>query len=499
MMSTRAIFIHVVFILMSVQLSGQTGERYTEQEIQFQYDFLTAKSYEINNRDDKALESLKVLYDKDRTKASLAFELSKVYLEKEDIGNAINYAKIAVERGQKNQYYRQYLADLYEKNYQFVDAASMYQGLLDNFPENRYYYEKLAYNHLASGNPTQSIAVLDMLENKVGISEESTRRKYDMYLTLGNNEMAEKELIALINDQPEETRYLHNLALFYESTNNSKKQQETYQKILSIDPDDGIAAMFTKTESPKKGDQESYLLSLKELFGNSTIDLKPKLAELIPILENHTHEDTATTEVLLELTQILETTHPNQAPVFAIKGDIYNNINDRVNAIKNYKKTIELDDRVYIVWSQLMYALLEEKEYAELIEYGDKSLFVFPNQPLSYFMIAKANILSDKSSEAKDYIMEGKMISGKNQSMKNDFDLLDAQIEISQGNNKKAIEILDKIMNTKTTKNSSQYEVLGDMYNYANNTKKAKAAYQEAIKLDKDNINLKQKVQSLEK
>ena len=498
-MSIRAIYVFTLFVLMSMQLSAQSAERYTEAEIQFQYDFLSAKSYDINNKDDKAIESLKALYDQDRTNATVAFELSKVYLQQGDIDNAINYGKIAVNKGQKNQYYRQYLADIYETNYQFIEAATLYQGLLDNFSENRYYYEKLAYNHLASGNPPKSIAVLNMLEKKVGISEESTRRKYDMYRTLGNDEMAEKELIALINHQPEETRYLHNLALFYESIDNPQKQQETYQKILAIDPDDGLATMFSRKATPKVKDTGSYLMSLKGLFGNNQIGLKSKLAELIPIVEKQNPQDTASLEALLELTQILEKTHPNQAPVYAIKGDIYNNANDRVNAINSYKKTIEIDDRVYAVWSQLMYALLEEKEYADLIRYGEKSLYIFPNQPLSYFMIAKAKILSDKPEDAIDYIMEGTMISGKNQSRINDFNMLNAEIAINQGKHAKAIETLDIIMNTEISKNSSQYEALGDLYNKANNTKEAKKAYQEALKLEKANTNLNRKVQALEK
>ena len=129
MMSPRALTICFLSFFCIGQISGQLGERYTEAEIQFQYDFLTAKSLDINSKPDKAIESLKALYDQDRTKASVAFELSKAYLKKENLENALNYSKIAVTKDDSNQYYQQYLADLYEKNYEFGDAASVYQGL----------------------------------------------------------------------------------------------------------------------------------------------------------------------------------------------------------------------------------------------------------------------------------------------------------------------------------------------------------------------------------
>lgn len=490
----------IFFVFCAHSLTAQMEERYSEVEMQRQDNFVKAKIIAITEDTDTALDAFKKLYDDDRNNATVSFELSKLFADKKDIANAIIYNTKAVENDSENKDFKESLALLYEQNFEFSKAADVYHDLLQHQPERRYYYEKLAFNQLSSGNPTQAIATLNVLEQKIGVHEESTRGKFEIYQSMGDEKMAEKELVTLSNAYPDETRYLHKLASFYQKQGKYDLQEELYSKILHIDPFDSVAKVNFSISQIDPSNTNSYLKSLKNVYENKSIGLKEKLKELIPFVDElDNNADTLTTSNLLELVNILEKTYPNQAPVYAIKGDIYSRTSNNSAAITYYKKTIEKDPSKYDVWTQLFYSQLEEKQYKDLTIYGEKALDVFPNQALNYFMIAKGYIMLGKPDDATDYITEGTFVSGKNQSIKDDFAILQAEQFMLKNDSSKAQSVLDKIMNNDSPKKAQQLEAIGDMYVKLKNIKKAKEIYLNAQKMGLKSPTFIQKIENLEK
>ncbi|MEZ4981643.1 MAG: hypothetical protein R2769_08670 [Saprospiraceae bacterium] len=71
---------------------------------------------------------------------------------------------------------------------------------------------------------------------------------------------------------------------------------------------------------------------------------------------------------LLELTQDLETAHPDEPKVYAIAGDLYFYTKDYENAKRKYAKALELDKSIYLVWEQYLISLEELEDYEMLAQ-----------------------------------------------------------------------------------------------------------------------------------
>lgn len=497
---TQVFFVLSLLVIVTTNaLIAQTGERYTEQEIRLQDEFLKAKIISVTQEYDKAIIAFKDLYDMDRNNGVVARELSKLYTIEGNLVNALIFAQKAVDNEPKNKVFKEELADLYEQNFQFDKAADVYSQLATSLPENRQYYHKLAYNQLSSGHPQEALSTLNILESKVGIKEESSRGKFEIYQTMGDDVAAEQELKALSTAYPDETRYLHNLASFYQKRGQFEKQEAIYEQILVLDPNDGIAQVNYSISQIDPSSKGNYLSSLKSLYSNPAVPLKEKIKELIPFVNDlNPDTDIDSKNKLVELVDVLIIAHPTEAPVYAIQGDINFKTADYAQAIESYKKTLELDPTVYNVWTQLFYAQIEEEQYEGLTIYGEKALDIFPNQPLNYYMVAKGFINMNRPDEATDYIMEGSIVAGKNKSIKSDFDMLKAGQYILKNDHKKALQLIDQLSIDTDIYSPEQLEVIGDLYIQLNESKKAKSIYLKAQKLGYNNPKFNQKISALE-
>lgn len=391
----------------------------TEAEIKLQELFIAANAEKLRGNYEKAIGLFESFLEKDKENGAANYELARLYDLEEKNDLALKTAEKAAAQDGSNIWYQMFLAELYLEMNEDKKAAGVYENLVEKNPDEADFYFKWAYFLVRSNETEKAIKVYSELEKKIGVNEEVSRRKHSLYLGLGNYKKAQKELDVLIEKYPKNPQYRHLLANFFEQTGDKAAAKNVYQQILKINPEDAQAKIALADGNKKNGNKEDYFAKLKDVFQNPSVLIDVKIAEIFPLVtqvaDNGNKEIAAD---VLELAYILEEVHPNDAKSFSIIGDLLYYSNDKEKALEYYKKTLERDESVYLVWEQMLYVLADLKKYDQLVKESDNALDLYPNQGALFYLNGLGYSGLKKHKDAVSSLQQALIMASKNPRLK---------------------------------------------------------------------------------
>ena len=233
------------------------GVTYTEEEIAIQDKFVEAKKFTLIGRFEKAEEILKKLYNEDRKNPAVALELSKVYGYMEDPYNEFRFAKTALDNSEGNEFVKINYANICFDQEKYDDAIPALEELVMANKSSEEFTDKLATAYLEINNADGALKAYDNLESQIGVTENVSRRKFEIYEILGENKNALKELEQLSAAFPTEVRFKHNLAAFYLKMGKDDEALDVYRQILELDINDAKANMAITAADAGGGDDNT--------------------------------------------------------------------------------------------------------------------------------------------------------------------------------------------------------------------------------------------------
>ena len=440
------------------------GVTYTEDEIAIQDKFVEAKKYTLIGSFEKSEEILKQLYNADRKNPAIAMELSKVYSYLEDPYSQSKYAKTAYENAPNNEYVLINYANVCIDQEKYEEAIPVLSKLVLTNQRSEVFSDKLATAYLQTNNSDGAIKTYSDLESQIGITENISRRKYEIYEILGKQKKALNELEKLSNAFPNDILYKHNLASYYNKLGKEDKALIVYKQILELDINDAAANMAITAAATGGGDDNNYLRSLTPIIENKSIPVDRKILELVPYVDKlNTNYDQELANALIMLSDKITIIHSQEAKSFALYGDILIASNRPKDAAKAFEKTLTINNKIYLVWEGLMEAYTDSRDDQNLLRVATEALDFYPNKASAYMYYGRANTFTKNFNEAIDVLNEGLFVSGKDitsksnilaelgraYSGKNDFDAADEKIS-------KALAISEN-------KNGLAFEISGDM------------------------------------
>lgn len=493
----RSLLVLILLVVGVSVYSQDADNRYTESEIAVQDKYVEAKKYSLIGRFEKAEEILTTLYKEDRTNAAVAMELSKIYGYLEDPYNEHKFALKASENASKNEYVLANYAAICLDQEKFSEALPILTKLVNLQSQNEEYADKLATAHLQLNDSKSALGVYNALESRIGITENVSRRKYEIYEILGKEKEALGELKKLSDANPYEIGFMHNLASYYTKLGKEKEALAIYQKVLEVDINDAKANMAITTANSGGGNDNNYLRSLTPVIENASIPVDRKVLELVPYVDqlNNKYEKELA-DALTMLSERIAAIHPTEAKAYAIKGDILMASNNTKGAIKAYEKTISLNDNVYSVWEGLLEAYTELKDYPNLKKRAIEALDLFPNKPSAYMYYGRAHTLSNDATEAIDLLQEGLLVSGKDLYSKSNIYAELGRAFDAKGNTERALESIKNSLDISKSQNGLAYEIEGDIYSKSGKSDKALESWKKAQKLGMKSLTLQKKIEN---
>jgi tetratricopeptide (TPR) repeat protein len=413
--------------------------------------FIEANKQKILGNNEEALRLFKKCLEVNPSDAAAMYELAKIRISLHENGEALTLMEKATAVDPSNNYYQVLYASLLLSLERYGEAAKAFKKLIESDPFSLEYYNQLALAYLYDGQTDNAIKVYNDLEQKIGVTEEISMKKYSICLQAKQTDQAEQEIIHLIGHFPDESRYYAILAELYLSNGKNDKALETYNKIIEVNPADPYIHISLADYYKKNGDPQKAFEELKTGFANPNLDIDTK----IQILLNYytiTEIYSDLKEEAFGLSRILIGVYPADAKAWSMYGDFLYQDKQYDSARNVFRKVISIDSSKYLVWEQLLFAESQLNDYDALLEESTIAIELFPEQPLPYLFAGGANYQKKNWDKCIETLRSGLRYVYNNLQMEIQF-----------------------------------HSYLGDAYNQVGDDSKSDESYEVVLKLDPDN------------
>ena len=454
----------------------------TEEEVNKQKVFIEANKQKLLENYEEATVLFKEVLKANPRNHAAAYELARVYDVLDNDEKALSSIKVAVSLDPTNMWYKLFLADVLEKSLKFNDAATIYQEMVEKYPETEYHYFQLAYYQVKSKKIKEAIGTYNRIEKKFGKNIELTRKKHALYLGKGDSKNAAKELESLVKEFPSNISYLHLLAGFYAQQGNDSGAKSTYKKILELDPSNAKATIALANDKKKGGDDLSYLRSLEAVFRDKNESIDIKIKTIFPFLEKIIDGEAQPemTEAVLSLGEALTIVHPEEAKSFSIYADLLYHTGENEEALKQYEKAVELNKNVFSIWEQMMYIHAELYNMEKLASISEKGMDIFPNQVKLFYFNGIANSELENHKDALSSLNQASIMVGQNEALKIDIYSRMVKPLVAQGKIEKAQDKISKAL-ALDSENFRSLAAQAFVFAAQKDTAKAESTYQNAL------------------
>jgi len=411
------------FVLWSCSAMLGQIKQISEQEIENQTKFIEALSPSLIGEPEESIRQLEEFIKEDPTAAIAHYQLARLY----EVTDQAASAKAAIQKATRLkpevEWYWIVQAEMMRNYNEWTLCVEAYQNLIELRPDKSNYSISLAHCFLQLGNTEDCLKVLNELENSIGLQEEISLKRFQVYQALGDRASAEKELLRLADSEPENIDYLLKLARFYREEEQQELEIATYRKVLSIDSTNTQARIQLTESSTSDGSQLLNELSAIIKDPETSIDLKVR--KLVPFLQAVNSDVPEETRQLIEILNQLVETHPRDAKSYTMLADGYFNTGQLRTSLVSYQKAEELEPGIASVWMQHMETLLYLDEYDQCIEIAEEALIYFPNQVEIYLMAAEAALKNEKKTQALSYLSACDFMLSKDEILRQQYSVLE--------------------------------------------------------------------------
>lgn len=379
------------------------------------------------------------------------FELARIYIEKEDYTQAERSAKHAAAINPDNEWYWSTLLDIYKKTGNIKAMPAVFDELIRLHPDRISNYQEKAYVLFLDKQYDASLAAYDTVAQRFGETDEQYLTKSQIYLAQNDTESAIGELETLISKKPKDVKGYILLAELYTKTKEPRKAVALLEDASVLFPNDPLILLGKSDAYLSMNKQKPAYDFLQQAFINTGLDIDAKAGILYTAIANRNR--TMAPESLAKLADLLAETYPQEAKAYAVKGDIYMQLQQLEPARQAYLKALDINQYIEGIWQQLIQVELQMAKYDDVELHGKEALKLFPNHPLLLFFTGHGFLGNGKYQEARTYL-EGALNAA----------------------NEEHTPLLTQL-----------YSNLGDIYNALNMHAESDVAYEEAIALDSTN------------
>lgn len=423
-------------------------DRISEGEIHKQEQYIAAFTptiYGLGSPQEQ-IEKLLDITSSDPMNDAAYYVLAKLYFEIEDFPAALDYARRAWNIDRDNSWYAIFMAETQAALGAYAEAADTYKELYDKNPGNLEYAIDYAYHLMAAGQNTEALEIIEQTERNRGFNPEISFRKIRILEKLNKSEEIVREWEKLIDHDPADMSYRLSLAQHYLAVGNSDKVKETLNEILIADPENVRAQMALSQFRDEKGRYSDSELEGIVRDPSKSLDLKinSMLPEMVNLNPDSTEKNTLLTTLAEEITQ----QYPENAKAWSLLGDFYFNLGNTGKATQSFAKACKLTKSVFSVWQQYLNCLSYTADYKQLELKADEALMYFPNQAITYYYLAYANVMQDNHNGALSNLMQAQYMTGRNYMLLQRIAGMQAYIQAVKNSNPDA---LNKAINSYAT------------------------------------------------
>jgi tetratricopeptide (TPR) repeat protein len=390
------------------------------KKLEFENYFYEGIKNSINGNNERALENferaLKIFPKSDAT----YFEIGKVYFSTGKNDLALENAGKAAKIESANKWYYLLQANILHQMERYGEATQVYEQLVKLEPNNISYQYDLAASYIHANNLNMALRTYEKMEKQFGQQPDVIKQKYRIFLNQNKVDKAAEEVQKLIRANPKNMQYYKLLADIYASNKMEDKAAKIYEQMYELDPDNSITQITLVDYYRRTGQGEKFSNMLQKTFDNPQVDVDQKIKFMLATYLISGINETNKKEAF-NLAEKLITTHPNDAKVHAMYGDMLYQDKKLDEARKHYRQSLDLQKDIFLVWQQLILISSELKDWEAMAKESENAMVYFPNQPVLYLFSGIGYTQLKNYKKAIEAFEDGTAINFDNPNLQSQF------------------------------------------------------------------------------
>jgi tetratricopeptide (TPR) repeat protein len=412
---------------------------------EFEYTFIEALKQKMIGNQQAAVTLFSKCLEINPNSSSAMFELAKIHSSTGDQTSSSLLLEKAINLSPENKWYKILLAQIYQQGKQYQKAADLYQQLHKLDPENMEYQYMNAALLNSAGKYELSIDAYDQLEKKIGVNDQISVEKQQIYQAAGKKKEAQAELQKLIDNNPKEPRYYGLMADYYLSEKDEVNALKYYSKILEIDPNNGFVLFSLTSFYRQKEDKEKAWEYIRKGFQSKSVELDTKIQYYL-MMTAEQDKPFFTEDQINELVDILMKTNGDDYRVYTVYAEYLIRKGKLAEAREQLRKVLKTQKDNYAIWERMLMISNDLLDFKSVYADAGKAIELFPSQPILYGLKAVACLQLEKYTEVLDILKEGEPYLLDNKPLKIQFDLYKGEAYYKLNRVEEAFKAFDEVI-----------------------------------------------------
>ncbi len=360
----------------------------SEEQLKNDGRLIDALALQESGRMEEAVESYARLIKDDPTCAAAWYELGRHMMVRRWSDSAEHCLRHAMELQPDNVWYLKTLAQNEEQSGNGRALTETWEHIVKVQPTILENYYELSNAYIVTGNLGKAIEALNRVEKMIGVSEEVSLQKQKLWNAAGKPDKALKEVEALADAYPGETRYSSILAQTYMEQKKYSKAKTYYDRILRQHPDDPyihiqLAEYHKATGNPAEADSE-----MVQAFIHPGLSSRTKL-QLLGSFYSEEEFYGSRRATAFHLMDMAMKDCEDSTEFAAFYGSVLMQQEKYREAAHQFALALQKDSSQYDLWEAEMICLSEVENAGEqLADYARRAARLFPMHTLPHYLLA---------------------------------------------------------------------------------------------------------------
>ena len=350
--------------------------------------------------------------------------------KQDDLVKASLSIENALKLEKSNKYFYLLAANIANSLARFDKAAAYYESMTREIKGTEEYLYELAAIYQYANKPEEAIKVYNRAEELLGVNEISSTQKLRLYLEAGKNKEAFEEGEKLLDAYPDEERYVMAFSEVLAQKGLKAEAIQYLEKFTAANKESGNAKMLLAAFYRDTDQEVKARPLLLDLFGDSGIEPGSKMIVLgaynIEISQARSKKiiDADKESFALTLLEKLRVSHPGDANVHILAGDIYLSLNRNRESQQEYLKATQLDEVSFEVWENLLFLEATLEQWDNVLAHAEHALELYPNQGMIHYFNGWGLLRKNRFPEATASLEQARKLAGSNAALASDINTL---------------------------------------------------------------------------
>ena len=416
-------------------------------EVQLKSDarLIDALALQESGHRDEATEAYARLVADDPSCAAAWYELGRQMMARRWSDSAEHCLARAVTLNPENVWYLKALAQNEEQSGNGKALTETWERIVKVQPTVLENYYELSNAYIEVNNLPKAVEALNRVERMVGVTEEVSLQKQKLWNAAGKPDKALKEVEALADAFPAETRYNAILAQHYMQQKNYRKAKVYYDRVVQQKPDDPYIHIQLAEYHKAVGNTAEMERELTTAYANPALESRTKLQLLGSFFteEEFYGSQSATAFRLMDMAMA---GCEDSTEYAAFYGDVLRRQGKYREAAQQFMLALQRDSSQYELWEVTLVCLHDGVEWKLMGDYAARAARLFPMHTMPHYLLAKQCYLAHRYDEALGHLSDAMKWGFSKGYLEADCYALAAECHYEAGNYDKAWQYYERCL-----------------------------------------------------